>query len=199
MQSTLISDAELISHLEAGDEHAFQEIYERYWHRLYKMAASKVDCQENAKEIVQDVFLNLWHRRKEVHIDELDRYLFTAVKYGALKSIRNEIVRRKYQETFIKTTSEFSPETENTLAFEELNNAISQGMTQLPDKVREIFRLNRMQHKSAREISEMLKIPERTVEHHITQALHLMRSHLKDYLISLFITLIASVLLQTYL
>lgn len=199
MQSTFTSDADLLSLLETGDEHAFQEIYDRYWHRLYKMAAIKVGCQENAKEIVQDVFLNLWQRRNEVHIDELDRYLFTAVKYGALKSIRKEIVRRQYEESVIKTAPGLSQDTENTLAFAELSDAIAHAMTQLPEKIREIFRLNRMQHLSAREISERLNMPERTVEYHITQALQLMRSYLKDYMISVFIAAFAALLLQACL
>lgn len=199
MQSTFTNDADLLSLLQTGDEHAFQEIYNRYWHRLYKMAASKVGCQENAKEIVQDVFLVLWQRRGEVQIEELNRYLFTAVKYGALKSIRKEIVRRQYEESIIEKAPQLSEDTENTLAFEELTDAIAHAMDQLPEKIREIFRLNRMQHKSAREISGLLNIPERTVEYHITQALHLMRSYLKDYVISLFIATFAALLLQACL
>src|SRR5215217_7454074 len=126
MQDTFSSDADLVSYLTTGDEHAFQEIYDRYWHKLYRLAMSKVGCQENAKEVVQDVFLDLWVRHKEVHIEHLDRYLFSAVKYGALKSIRKEIVRRQYQESFIDTVSELSADTENTLAFEELSRAITQ-------------------------------------------------------------------------
>lgn len=199
MQSTFTSDTDLLSLLETGDERAFQEIYDRYWHRLYKMAASKVGCQENSKEIVQDVFLNLWQRRNEVHIDELDRYLFTAVKYGALKSIRKEIVRRQYEESVIKKAPQLNQDTENTLAFADLSDAITHAITQLPEKIREIFRLNRMQHLSAREISDRLNMPERTVEYHITQALQLMRSYLKDYMISVFIAAFAALLLPACL
>ncbi len=183
MQDTFISKADLLYHLEKGDEDAFQEIYEHYWLKLYRMAVSKVKCQENAKELVQDVFMDLWNRRGEVHIDDLDRYLFRAVKYGALKLIRKEIVRRQYQESYIETASELSHTTENILAFDELSNAINNGIERLPEKVREIFRLNRIQHLSAREISELLKIPERTVEYHLALALRLMRGYLKDFLI----------------
>lgn len=198
MQDT-ISDVDLVSRLETGDEHAFHEIYDRYWHRLYKTAVSKLGCQENAKELVQDVFLDLWDRRGAVHIEDLDRYLFRAVKYSALKVIRKEIIRRQYQESFFESASELSTDTENTLAFQELSYAIIKGIEQLPEKVGEVFRLNRIQHLSAREISELLKMPERTVEYHITQALRLMRGYLKDYMISLLIVGFSMLLLQAFL
>ena len=188
MKDTIVNDAELVLLLETGDEHAFQEIYDRYWHKLYRMAVGKVGSQENAKELVQDVFLDLWFRRSEVHIDELDRYLFSAVKYSVLNFIRKEIVRKQYELSVFAKTPETDRNTEDTLAFHELQQAIMTGMEQLPAKVQQIFRLNRIEYRSASEISELLKMPERTVEYHIAQALRLMREYLKDYMVYLLVS-----------
>jgi RNA polymerase sigma-70 factor (family 1) len=184
MNDKIVSDAALVHRLETGDEQSFQEIYERYWHKLYATAVSKTGCRENAQELVQDIFMDLWHRRGQVQIDDLERYLFKAVKYGSLKMIRKEIVRRQYQEAVFETGQEPYPDTDNAVAFRELSHAISAGIEQLPDKVREIFRLNRIQHISVPEISERLQMPERTVEYHLSKALNLMRIYLKDYMIS---------------
>ncbi len=188
MKDTIANDAELVLLLETGDERAFQEIYDRYWHKLYRMAAGKVGSQENAKELIQDVFLDLWFRRGEVHIDELDRYLFRAVKYNVLNFIRKEIVRKQYELSVFAKTPETDSNTEDMLAFQELQQAVLTGIEQLPPRVQHIFRLNRMEHRSVREISELLKMPERTVEYHITQALRLMRGYLKDYMVYLLVS-----------
>jgi len=191
MKDTIVNDAELVLLLETGDEHAFQEIYDRYWHKLYRMAVGKVGSQENAKELVQDVFLDLWFRRGEVHIGELDRYLFSAVKYNVLNFIRKEIVRKQYELSVFAKTPDTDCNTEDALAFQELQQAIMTGIDQLPPKVGHIFRLNRIEHRSVGEISELLKMPERTVEYHITQALRLMRGYLKDYMVYLLISYLA--------
>lgn len=185
MKDTIVNDAELVLLLETGDERAFREIYDRYWHKLYRMAVGKVGSQENAKELIQDIFLDLWFRRNEVHIDELDRYLSSAVKYRVLNFIKKEIVKKKYELSVFAKSPETNRSTEDTLAFRELQQAIMTGIEQLPPKVQHIFRLNRIEHRSAFEISELLKIPERTVEYNITQALRLMREYLKDYMVYL--------------
>lgn len=185
MKDTIVNDAELVLLLETGDERAFREIYDRYWHKLYRMAVGKVGSQENAKELIQDIFLDLWFRRNEVHIDELDRYLSSAVKYRVLNFIKKEIVKKKYELSVFAKSPETNRSTEDTLAFRELQQAIMTGIEQLPPKVQHIFRLNRIEHRSAFEISELLKMPERTVEYNITQALRLMREYLKDYMVYL--------------
>ncbi|GAA4442281.1 sigma-70 family RNA polymerase sigma factor [Ravibacter arvi] len=185
MKDTIVNDAELVLLLETGDERAFREIYDRYWHKLYRMAVGKVGSQENAKELIQDIFLDLWFRRNEVHIDELDRYLSSAVKYRVLNFIKKEIVKKKYELSVFAKSPETNRSTEDTLAFRELQQAIMTGIEQLPPKVQHIFRLNRIEHRSAFEISELLKMPERTVEYNITQALRLMREYLKDYVVYL--------------
>ncbi|ODS86514.1 MAG: hypothetical protein ABS46_00830 [Cytophagaceae bacterium SCN 52-12] len=133
MKDTIVNDAELVLLLETGNEHAFQEIYDRYWHKLYRMAVGKVGSQENAKELVQDVFLDLWFRRGEVRIGELDRYLFSAVKYNVLNFIRKEIVRKQYELSVFAKTPDTDCNTEDTLAFQELQQAIMTGIEQLPD------------------------------------------------------------------
>lgn len=185
MKDTIVNDAELVLLLETGDERAFREIYDRYWHKLYRLAVGKVGSQENAKELIQDIFLDLWFRRNEVHIDELDRYLSSAVKYRVLNFIKKEIVKKKYELSVFAKSPETNRSTEDTLAFRELQQAIMTGIEQLPPKVQHIFRLNRIEHRSAFEISELLKMPERTVEYNITQALRLMREYLKDYVVYL--------------
>lgn len=183
MQDTIVTDTILIELLQAGDESAFQEIYHRYWYKLYIVARRKVNAEEDAEEIVQDIFVDLWERRTRLTINELDKYLFSAVKYKVLNYIKSQIVRQTYQTERLSITIDADSNTEEELAYKDLNQAIMEGIGQLPSKTQEIFQLNRLEGLSVKEIAELLHIPERTIEYHITQSLRTMRIYLKDFII----------------
>lgn len=182
MQAVLTNDADLLPLLRAGDKAAFEEIYNRYRLRLYRAALSKVRTSENAMEIVQEIFLDLWLRREQVVIEDLERYLFSATKYKVLDFFKKEFTRRHYAETVQLSAPEESCQTEETLAYNELSRSISQCIDSLPEKTRVIFEMNRIQYKSPDEISYTLGVPLRTVEYHITQGLKALRASLREYL-----------------
>ena len=183
MQDTIITDTILIELLETGDESAFQEIYLRYWYKLYMVARRKVSAEEDAEEIVQYIFVDLWERRNNLNINDLNKYLFSAVKYKVLNYIKSQIVRQTYQTEKLSITINADTNTEEELAYKDLNQAIMEGIGQLPSKTQEIFRLNRLEGLSVKEIAELLHIPERTIEYHVTQSLRTMRIYLKDFII----------------
>lgn len=177
--------------LREGDPAAFKAIYDQYWDRLYKVAAEKVPYAENAEEIIQDIFVDLWERRELLVIGDLEHYLFKAVKYKVLDYVRAQIVRRKHEDSVQQVTIiSGDPDIEEELAYRELREAFHSGLNDLPEKTKEIFRLSRVEQFSVREISETLSVPERTVTYHITQALRILRVCLKDYIPYLLILLL---------
>jgi RNA polymerase sigma-70 factor (family 1) len=187
MQDTAFTDTELINLLGEGSESAFQEIYRRYWYKLYVVAKRKVSADQDAEEIVQDIFVDLWERRHQERITQLNKFLFGAVKYKVLNYIRAQMVRQEYQQITLRAAVEDDSNTEEALALTDLSHAITAGIAQLPVKTQEIFRLNRLEGLPVKEISAKLNMPERTVEYHITQSLRTMRVCLKDFILSVII------------
>jgi RNA polymerase sigma-70 factor (family 1) len=183
MEATYVTDAILLERLAAGHQSAFQEIYHRYWYKLFQVARRKVLSEEDAEEIVQDIFVDLWERREQLLIHELSKFLFKAVKYQLLDYLKAKFVRQAYQVSKQSFNQDTDTQTEEQLALKDLNEAILTGIDQLPAKTQEIFRLNRLEGRSAKEIADLLQIPERTIEYHITQALRIMRSYLKDFIV----------------
>lgn len=190
----MVTDNDLIFSLREGDDAAFKEIYRRYWYKLYGIVKRRIQSEEDSEEIIQDIFLDLWDRRESVQIAELDRFLFTAAKYKVLNYIKSQIVRQSYQTDTLKIAEDTDSNTEELLALNDLSEAVSAGLDGLPEKTREIFRLNRLEGHSVKEVAQILHIPERTVEYHITQSLRFMRVYLRD-----FVAYTASVLLFLYL
>lgn len=185
MQATIETDAELLQLMSAGDQHAFQNLYERYWQKIYDYTVHKVELQETAEEIVQDIFIDLWKRREQLIIERFDSYLYRAAKNRVIDALRAGMVRKHHESYFelIRVTDKQKLDAEEELAYTELYSAIHEGLSLLPQKTSEIFRLNRLDQLSAREISTLLDVPVRTVEYHITHALRTMKVYLQDFLI----------------
>ncbi|GAB4024130.1 RNA polymerase sigma factor [Spirosoma koreense] len=187
-----LSDEILVIRLRTGDEAAFREIYQRYWKKLYWIARRKVESQDAVEELVQDIFLKIWERRTELRIERLDAYLMTAVRYATINHIKSTLIHEKYADYAYAHLPEASSTTEEQMDLDELIEAVERQLNDLPEKTRQIFRLNRLEYHSVKEISSRLNVPERTVEYHLSQAIKALRTYLRDYLLpSLFLLLYA--------
>lgn len=155
------------------DEEAFEAIYREYWLRLYDFALAKVHDPDVAEEIVQDLFVNLWEKRKGLIVSNLSGYLFVAVRNRVMDYYKERLFSDL--EAVDHVTAPDYP-----LFLDELENELEQAMGKLPGKTREIFMLSRLEGKSAGEISRKLNLPKRTVEYHITQALRQMKVFLRS-------------------
>src|SRR5579863_9453806 len=71
----------LIAAVRAGDQQAFETLYRAYWPPLVQYARRIGGLAlEDAKELIQDVFLAIWRLRERWTVrDSLDQYMFGAV------------------------------------------------------------------------------------------------------------------------
>lgn len=149
------------------------------------MAYSRVRSKEVTEEIVQDIFTSLWDKRASLSINHLPSYLFTAVKYKALNYIESRLVYEKYWDYYKHYVPQQEDATESIVEFNELMEAIEEGMEHLPEKSKKVFRLNRLEGRSVPEIANILNLSEKAIQYHITQSVKKLRVHLKNYILSL--------------
>lgn len=181
MNLHLLTDDLLLRLLQASDENAFRVLYQRYWKKLFTTACYKLKSKEAAEEIVQNIFVSLWEKRATLQIENLDNYLFIAVKYKVINYVESLMVREAGQKQLAGNTTDES--TEATIMINDLHAAIQKALTQLPAKTREVFTMSRFEKYSVREIARHMNLTEKAVEYHITQSLKLMRVSLKDYMV----------------
>jgi RNA polymerase sigma-70 factor (ECF subfamily) len=135
-----------------------------------------------AKELVQDVFANLWRRRQQLTIHTtFGAYIFSAMKYTILDHIRARAVKEKYIAAIKNAVQHADNNTVDFMAYEELNRTLEQEIRKLPEKCGRVFRLSRIEHYSTKEIAEKLQISPKTVENQITKALKLLRVNLREF------------------
>ncbi|MGF7231026.1 MAG: RNA polymerase sigma factor [Arachidicoccus sp.] len=175
------SEGTLLKYLQQGDEKAFTELYNRYWEWVFTIALAKVGDFNDAEEIVQNIFFELWKRRQKLSVQgNLKCYLAGAVKYKVYTHFANKQKQAlKMREIAIVTTSNA---TEDWINYESLRADLERSILELPEKCRLVYRLNREAGLSGRQISNQLNISQKTVENHMSKALGHLRSALKKFI-----------------
>lgn len=179
------TDPELTALLENGDHTAFTEIYNRYWKKLFLVAAHKIKNLEEAEEIVQQIFVSLWNRRTSLKIStSLSAYLSVSVKYSVIKALDKQYHQQKYTDSLgLKGIADDS--TQEWLDFLELKECLEKLVNKLPEKCQLVYRMSKDQGLSQKKIAEELKISEKTVEAHLGKAMKSLRAGLNQFMITL--------------
>ncbi|MEZ2334630.1 RNA polymerase sigma factor [Mucilaginibacter sp. RCC_168] len=175
----MVSEIELIVLIKEGDIRAFDEFYKRNWRMLYQTAYRSTSSQEDAKDLVQTVFINLWNCRQNLNPDAYTpSYLFKILKNNVINFYKQDSARRKRLEQLLYFDEVNQYTNEDNLMAKELSVVIDGEISELPRKMQEVFILSRRQHLSVNEISETLNITPRTVKNQLSNALKILRTKL---------------------
>lgn len=169
-----------------GDKKAFRDLFRRLYIPLCMFANSKVRNQEAAREIVQELFVHLWEKRKEIIIHtSLTSYLYRSVHHASLNYLKhNSIVERTH--IHIAESSSEQPVQPDAIAEEgELYENLHSALNLLPERTRIIFEKVRFEGKKYREVADELNISVKTVEAHMSDALRFLRNALRRFLVLL--------------
>lgn len=175
------SDAELITLLVQGDQAAFESIYRRYAANLYKYAARNIQSKEDCKEIIQDIFTDLWSRHESLaHITVLNAYLYRMVKYKVIRYFQHSAVKRKYEEHYKLFEAVYDSSSEAERDPTALRSMIEKGLANLPERCRLAVTLRLTENLSNGDIAKRMNIKKRTVENYMVTAFNHLRSIYPD-------------------
>ena len=167
-----------------NDELAFREFYEDNVFRLFQFAFTFVQNRELSEEIVNDVFLKLWHKRGRIdQIENISVYLYVAVKNTAMNYLRQSKSRLD-TDLGKQAVHHFylSPDPEQLLVTDELRRRIEAAIEGLPARCKLIFKLVKEDGLSASEVASILDISYKTVTTQLTIALRKLAAVLKPSL-----------------
>ncbi|MHA4895887.1 RNA polymerase sigma factor [Pedobacter sp. PWIIR3] len=189
IENLSVSDNELFSAFKNGDHSAFKSIYERYWQLLYVSACKVIKDEDEAKDIVQEVFISFLNKRAELQLHTgLSNYLYTAVRYKVFDLISRQKVRTDYAESLNNFITDHSVTTDRALLEKEIAREIEKEIKNLPEKMREVFELSRTSDLSHKQIADVLNISDKTVKKQISNAIKLLKPKFTNYY-SLFLSL----------
>ena len=152
----------LFSAIKDGDWKAFTSCFQQYAEQLYLYASGFLGDQEEARDIVQDVFIYVWENREKLTFSEhFSAYLFRAVKHACVDYKLHEKVKERYQ-----NEKKLADECEDVYEddFDEQYLRLQQVIGTLPPKCKEVFILGCVEELSYKKIAERLDLSINTVK-----------------------------------
>ncbi|OCX54761.1 hypothetical protein BEL04_02275 [Mucilaginibacter sp. PPCGB 2223] len=167
----------MISLIQNGDIKAFDEFYKQNWRQLYQMAYHSTGSVEDAKDLVQNVFINFWNARYSIDVNQYHQsYLFTSLRNSIINHYKKDEVKKRGLEELLHFDNQPAHTSEDHYIAKELAQNISTQVEELPQKMQRVFVLSRYEHLSINEISETLNITPRTVKNQLSSALKILRT-----------------------
>jgi len=170
------ADYKLVKSLKKGDLFAFDQLFSKYSKKLYYFAKGYLGSKEDAEGLVQEVFLLVWDKRKELkeHLS-FNAFLYTVTYNAIRKYFRKKARAKKYLDKFLE---DYDGKHNKTVADIEYNNLLelaNKAIEKLPEKRKLIYQLSRHKGLTNMEIARKLNISKKTVENQIHSALKFLR------------------------
>lgn len=191
------NDHDLLAASKEGDETAFRLLFEKYWDDLFKVALRRLYSADDAKDILQDVFLSFWRNIHHITLEEsLGGYLYTALRNKIFNHLEkdNKRLHRLLQHRF--TPVECEENVFSRYTTKELECYIKKQVSNMPEKMRRIYLLSREEQMSNADIASLLKLSNQTVKNQLHYALSRLRKSLESRPFCLFLFISAYVLLS---
>ena len=153
--------------------------YANYRRQVYLYIYYKVNSQEEAEDLSQDVFLRLMEYKQMLRPDTVKFFIYTISR-----NLVNDYLRRYYKKqeisSYLYDRAETSTnETESRIISNDLAVLEKRKLTALPTQRRKIYAMSRFEDKSVADISTELNLSQRTVENHLRLGRHEMREYIK--------------------
>jgi RNA polymerase sigma-70 factor (family 1) len=169
-------DEELLELLRFSDQSAYKELYHRYWPILFRHARKMLFNDEEAKDLVQDLFVTLWNKAAELVIQSsFSAYLYGMVRYKVFDLIDKRKVQKRHLESLETFIHHGECTTDHAVRENELSRIIEREISMLPAKMREVFELSRKSNYSYRQIGLQMDISDQTVKKQIYNAIKILR------------------------
>ena len=181
-------ERELVEQFKIGNEMAFELIFHRTKGKLKGFLLKVLPYGEDDESILQEIYLKLWTSRKTIKTNKnFETFLYAIARNLVVDIMRKRLHKQKYlEELYSKLKKEGHVNSQDTLVrveYSELEKKIFELIERLPEKRQLIFKLNRIDGMSYKEIAKSLHISENTVDTQMRKALTFLREEMKFFLI----------------
>lgn len=153
-------------------EKQFKALFEKYYTKLYYSSLAIVRDEDDARDIVNDVFAHIWEKHDSFEDTVNSMYLYTSIRHRSLDHLKKKKVRDNYANNYIKNNDEgFLYDDEE----EERIRQIQKVIDKMPEKTKYVLDQCYMEGKKYVEVASDIGISRDGVRKHIVKALRLLR------------------------
>lgn len=170
------TDSELLTQIQADNMLAFDELYVRYRKRLFHFVNYILKSDEDAENIVHEVFIKLWENRKK--IEKIKSYIFSIAYNSSISLIRKKINDQKFIDYIKSLPPSWEAAADIDFEYKDLKEKAVRIIEKLPAQQRSVYLLSRENGLLYSEIAKEMNISVNTVENHMVSALKTIRMEL---------------------
>jgi RNA polymerase sigma-70 factor (ECF subfamily) len=176
------SESTVINLIKEGNAQAFEKIFREYFKSLHAYAYTFMKDDEQAEEIVQNIFCRIWEKRDQLKTDgSLKAYLYRSVHNESVNYLKHQKTRAIFQVHYSNGDQTAGEASEKIMAAE-LDGHIQKALNELPLQCRVIFQLSRFENLKYKQIADQLNLSVKTVENQMGKALKVLRLKLAEFL-----------------
>lgn len=161
------------------EDAVYDRIYREHAEKLRNFLYYKCADLDQANDLTQETFLRLWKRCKQVLVDKVVGFLYTAARNLFLDQVRAEKVVMKFEKSQVPKSNQEDPLF--YLQTKEFQEKIDLAIGQLPDKQREAFLMNRIDKLTYKQIAATLGISQTAVEKRVGKALISLKKAIDEF------------------
>jgi|GEM_PF-349284 len=176
---SLETDQQLFARLRTGESTALDELFRRHYARLCRVSLRFVNNEQEAEDIIQDLFISIWEKRnaQQDNPEAVGAYLRRAARNRSLNYLRNQS-RIPVTDGEVPANLRSGQLADDNLRQQELRRRIHQAIDALPERCRLVFVMSKMEDMTRKEIASALDISPKTVENQMTRAYRFLREML---------------------
>ena len=181
-ESPIYDEKRVLELLGQGSDLAFYQIYNKYNKQIYLAALRFLDSKEQAEEIVQEVFLDVWLRKAEIsNVINIKAFLYAMTKQLVYKHFRQQSYARLASEDFARQVANENA-TEATINALDIEKLLLNAIASLSETQRRVFLMANEQGLSHKQIAYQLNMTVLAVTAHKKRALREIRLYMKPHL-----------------
>ena len=179
--SSVHNDPALLLQIAEGDEKALAGLVRLYWKNIYAHALSWLKSAEEAEELTQDIFLKIWNSRDRIsQVDNFENWLFIISRNTILSAVRKKLNRPDFLRE--QDLEENSLRPDRLLENRQHYQVLLTGISLLPEKRQQVFRMSRLEGLTHEQIAEQLGMHKDTVAQYIVKAVTFLKSYLQEHI-----------------
>lgn len=184
MKNSNSIDIKTLEALRNGDHKAFEHIFVTYYGKIKSFIFGYLKSEEDAEELTEDLFVNLWINHKSIDITKsFSSYLHAIARNAAINFLNHKHLHNTYLRN-IQYTGHSSTSEEELIA-KELGLLIDDLVDKMPDQRKQIYLLSRNEGFTNTEIAEKLRTTKRNVESQLSLALKEIRKAISSFFFTL--------------
>ena len=152
-------------------------LFKTHYTAMYRLAMSLLYDEDEARDVVSDVFASLLDGGMAIRSDNARGFLLTCVRNGCINVIRHKQMRERFINLYSTKAEALADGPDDSITLAELRDYID---THLPPLSRRIFTMRYLQDMTCQQVAEAVGVSRVTVHHHLSQSLEKINAYFSN-------------------